>query len=331
MQTVFVKEVSNSVKIIGHDTSVIKGGNVTLFCNLTETKENFTYIVWQKQTRGNPEKETNKDHKTEHNHLLDKVKFIGNIKEKNGSIQLLGMTLQDDGIYTCIFIFPSGKNQTNINITVLVPSVGKVIGRTHVSGHFDKILASCVAHNGRPAADVFWRLSALNDSLRTETSYTEHKDGSVTAVSHILGAPSKYLNQKKIQCVVKHSTLTKELEVDYVINIHYPPELVEISPDNPTETQQYLCSVDCNPTPTSFIWTKVKGSTLHSDSNKLFVPKSSSDFNGIYICTASNQYGSASGFLYVHKPGSADDCWFPLGLVFSCAVLWFFSGLRIEQ
>ncbi|XP_050975039.1 nectin-3 [Labeo rohita] len=216
-------------KIINHDTSVINGGNATLFCHLTETEENsyqfVTRIIWQKQTKENTEKETffiiDKDGKTEHkNDLLDKAKFIGNFKEKNGSIQLLGMTLLDEGIYTCIFISPNGQRQTNINVTVLVPPLVNITGRIHVSRHFNIILASCVASKGRPAAEVFWRLGALNDSLRTETSYTEHPDGSVTAVSNILGAPSKYLNQKKIQCVVKHSTLIKELELDYVINVH---------------------------------------------------------------------------------------------------------------
>ncbi|XP_026128148.1 nectin-3 [Carassius auratus] len=317
----------NSITAVGHDVSVKKGGNITLFCHLIETEENLIHIIWQKQTRETPKPETflivDKDGKTENkNDLLDKFKFTGNIKEKNGSVQLLGMTLQDDGIYTCISIFPNGKTQTDINVTVRVPPVGNVTGKTHVWGHSDIILASCVASHGRPAAEVFWRLGALNDSLRTETSSTEHTDGSVTSVSHTLGAPSKDLNQKKIQCVIKHSTLTKELELDYIINVHYPPDLVVISPDDPTQTQEYLCSVDCNPAPTSYIWIKLNGSTLRSEGNKLFIPKSSTDSNGVYICTASNQYGSASGFLYVNNTGSTDDCWLLFGLVFSCAVLW---------
>lgn len=95
-----------------------------MFCHLTETEENLTRIVWQKQTRGNPELHTffiiHKDGKTEHkNDLQDKLEFIGNFKERNGSIRLLGMSLLDDGIYTCIFnTFPSGQVLTNINVTV---------------------------------------------------------------------------------------------------------------------------------------------------------------------------------------------------------------------
>lgn len=112
------------VKIINHDTTVMKGGNATLFCHLTETEENLAHIVWQKQTRGTPELHTffiiHKDGKTEHKKdLQDKLEFIGNFKERNGSIRLLGMSLPDDGIYTCIFnTFPGGQVLTNINVTV---------------------------------------------------------------------------------------------------------------------------------------------------------------------------------------------------------------------
>lgn len=102
----------------------------------------------------------------------------------------------------------------------VVPPAGKVTGSTHVSDHYIVTLASCVASNARPAAEVLWRLGAHSDSLRTESSRTQHSDGTVTIVTHILGAPSKHLNQKKIQCVVKHSSLTTPLELDYVINVH---------------------------------------------------------------------------------------------------------------
>ncbi|KAK7168590.1 hypothetical protein R3I93_004802 [Phoxinus phoxinus] len=216
------------VKSIGHDTTVTNGGNATLLCHLTETEENLTHIVWQKHTRGNPERHTffiiHRDGKTEHqSYLQDKVKFVGDIKEKNGSIRLLGMSLLDDGIYTCIFnTFPSGQILTNINVTV-----------------------------------------------------------------------------------------------------HDPPELVVIIPDDPTEAEEYHCLVDCNPTPTSYIWIKVNGSTPHSEGNKLFIPKSSSDLNGVYICTASNEYGRVSGVLYVDNTGSTDICWGLLGLISSCAILGF--------
>lgn len=113
------------VKVIGHDTAVIYGENATLLCQLTDTDDSLTRIIWKKKTQEHPEEKIffgirpgNKI--DEPNGLRGRVQFIGNFEEKNGSIQLLRMRLLDDGIYTCIFnLFPSGSYETDINATVL--------------------------------------------------------------------------------------------------------------------------------------------------------------------------------------------------------------------
>ncbi|XP_052004735.1 poliovirus receptor homolog isoform X2 [Xyrauchen texanus] len=315
------------VNVVGHDTAVLNGQNATLFSELTETKDAITRIVWQKKTRENPEETTffiiRQDGKTEHrNGLGDRVKFIGNIAEKKGTIQLVEMRILDEGIYTCIFnLFPSGPFETNINVTVLVPPVVILTEKAPVAGNLEVTLASCFAYNARPAAEVFWRLGALNNSLRTETSHTVHPNGTVTVVSILLGVPDKYLNQRKVQCVAKHSTLTKEL--DYTISIHYPPEPVMIVADSPTE---FHCKVDGNPILT-YTWSRDNKITPYYEGSKLLIPKQSSDFNGLYICNASNKYGSSSGSLYLHvHTESSIICWGLFGFVICSAVLGIVVG-----
>lgn len=46
---------------------------------------------------------------------------------------------------------------------------------------------------------------------------------------------------------------------------------------------------------------RLNESSPHSYGEKLYVPKAASDLNGVYICKVSNQYGSASGVLYVNN------------------------------
>uniref|UniRef100_A0A673M9N7 Ig-like domain-containing protein n=1 Tax=Sinocyclocheilus rhinocerous TaxID=307959 RepID=A0A673M9N7_9TELE len=114
----------SGVKVIGHDTTVIYGENITLSCQLTDSEDQLTRIIWKKKTRENPEEKfffsIRPGDKTEHSNGLGyRVQFIGNFAEKNGSIQLLGMRLLDEGIYTCIFnLISSGPFETNINATV---------------------------------------------------------------------------------------------------------------------------------------------------------------------------------------------------------------------
>uniref|UniRef100_A0A8C2IHV7 Si:ch211-141e20.2 n=1 Tax=Cyprinus carpio TaxID=7962 RepID=A0A8C2IHV7_CYPCA len=112
------------VKVIGNDATVIYEENITLSCQLTDSDDQLTRIIWKKKTRENPEEKfffsIRSGDKTEHsNGLGNRVQFIGNFAEKNGSIQLLRMRLLDEGIYTCIFnLINSGPFETNINATV---------------------------------------------------------------------------------------------------------------------------------------------------------------------------------------------------------------------
>uniref|UniRef100_A0A672L9X5 Ig-like domain-containing protein n=1 Tax=Sinocyclocheilus grahami TaxID=75366 RepID=A0A672L9X5_SINGR len=123
--TLTVNEVAPVVTaVIGHDTTVIYGENATLLCQLTETDDDLTRIIWKKKTREKLEETVffliRQGGKTEHkNGLEDRVQFIGNFAEKNGSIQLFRMRLLDEGIYTCTFnLYPSGPLETDINVTV---------------------------------------------------------------------------------------------------------------------------------------------------------------------------------------------------------------------
>ncbi|XP_016117876.1 poliovirus receptor-like isoform X1 [Sinocyclocheilus grahami] len=257
-------------KVIGHDTTVIYGENATLLCQLTETDDDLTRIIWKKKTREKLEETVffliRQGGKTEHkNGLEDRVQFIGNFAEKNGSIQLFRMRLLDEGIYTCTFnLYPSGPLETDINVTVFARPAVNVRGEAPVAGYLEVMLASCFASNARPAAEVMWRLGDLENSLRTETNRTVHPDGTITVVSYLLGVPLKHLNKKNIQCVVKHNTQKDELVLNYTINIHYPPESVVIIPDSPKNAKVFWCKVDSNPEPTSYTWTRIQHRLLGS-------------------------------------------------------------------
>lgn len=51
----------------------------------------------------------------------------------------------------------------------------------------------------------------------------------------------------------------------------------------------------------TFTLYRLNESTPISHGDTLHVPKRLSDFNGVYFCKVSNQYGSASGVLYVNN------------------------------
>ncbi|KAI4886560.1 hypothetical protein NFI96_027119 [Prochilodus magdalenae] len=325
-----------SIRVIGLSTSATVGNNARMFCQLVETKEKLTRITWQKKTRGMP---INKDFivitpdgKTEKkNGLGDRTEFIGNIQEINGTILLKNVLLPDEGVYTCIFnVFPSGPFEAGIDLKILAPpdvyvstNVIPVVGDSEVT------LATCTAANALPAADVSWHLGTLSNSVKVKTINNEEPDGTFTVKSHLIGVPSKHLNQQKVRCLVRHPGQDREVVKDYALVIHYPPQVVYIKSvtDSTTTSQEFLCVTDANPQPTRFIWSRMNEILPSCDDDRLTI-QLTSDNNGLYMCNVLNPYGNGTGTLYVHifKDANSTVCWtfcfiLPTLLIILCGII----------
>lgn len=109
----------------GRDVSVIQGETGVLLCSVIDSTDTLSQISWERYTRGHPQNSefvtiTPESGLKVINGGGDRVKFIGNIDDKNGSLELSGITLMDEGIYTCAFtLFPSGVLEETIFLNVV--------------------------------------------------------------------------------------------------------------------------------------------------------------------------------------------------------------------
>uniref|UniRef100_A0A3Q3Q5F5 Ig-like domain-containing protein n=1 Tax=Monopterus albus TaxID=43700 RepID=A0A3Q3Q5F5_MONAL len=114
-----------SLQVIGENRVVVQGGTVTLPCKLIDTTEDITQISWQRKTRGKPQNDNfftilPKNGPQFVNGKDDRFKFIGSIKDNNGTLQISDVTLLDEGVYTCIFtLFPSGNHKREILLDLI--------------------------------------------------------------------------------------------------------------------------------------------------------------------------------------------------------------------
>ncbi|XP_049341265.1 nectin-1 isoform X2 [Astyanax mexicanus] len=304
------------IHVDGRSSTVTVGEDAILFCQLIGTTETLTRITWQRRTHKSFTNENifviSSDGKAESvNGLGDRIEFVGNTKEYNGTVRMKNITSLDHQIYTCIFnIFPSGPFEKEINLNVYVPpDVSVFPDVTPVVGDSEVILVSCSARS-RPASEVTWNLGDLNSSLKIKTDVSAGPNDYYTVSSRLIGVPSKELNEQNVQCVVNHTSLKKEIVRNYALVIHYPPQIVYITSGNPsTKHQEFLCVADANPKPTLYIWSREnKALTGRVDFDRLEIPLSS-DSSGLYKCNASNQYGNGVGTMYIPmSPDISPDC-----------------------
>lgn len=102
-------------------------GNTTILpCKLPQPlkdHETLEQISWKRVTKGKPQTDnflTIKSGKVQFVNGDDKrFKFIGDFSQKNGSLQLSNINLEDEGAYTCIFsVFPDGTPKEDIHLSV---------------------------------------------------------------------------------------------------------------------------------------------------------------------------------------------------------------------
>ncbi|KAI5615443.1 poliovirus receptor, partial [Silurus asotus] len=253
----------SAIRVIGQDVTVTEGDDAQLFCQVVETSDKLTSITWQRRTN---KEQRNKDFfavtsdgkERQLNGLGDRVKFTGTISGLDGSIILGNVSVLDEGTYTCVFsVFPSGPYETEIYLTVQVAPVVSVGTDLHpVSGQTQEILATCTAANSKPSAEVSWNLGTLRYSFKVHTNHTVDSEGRHTVTSNLIGTASTELNQKKVQCLVSHPGLKEKKQLEYTLNIYYPPQLVYINLTSQGETCEFQCDVDANPKPSHFNWSR---------------------------------------------------------------------------
>ncbi|XP_045062603.1 nectin-3-like isoform X2 [Coregonus clupeaformis] len=327
-----IQRDTESTQVIGGSRTVVQGEDVDLSCRLIETTKKLKHITWQKSKLVE-----------KHNYfflliypigytkfiapngLEGRVQFIGNPSENLGSIRITAVRLLDEGTFTCIFsVFPSGAYNTEIPLTVLVPPVVSVtVDVPPVIGENEVVLATCVAAGAKPQAEVKWISGTFGSLLRTITNSTQHANGTTTVLSHLLGVPTRAANQQQVQCVVNQSALATERSYNYTINIHYPPQSVNITLSEASKATVFLCVADGNPQP-NYTWSRVGQpwpvSSVRAEGDILHLLSLSSELNGLYVCEASNPYGRATGSLYVHTSSETSAACWVLHIVILCLI-----------
>ena len=318
MWTYDVVNKSTGIKLTGGRQTAVRGQDVSLPCLLAEkpATEEITQVFWKKTTQSNTEVRDFFTVSPEYGPELvadkdSRFKFIGNLKANDGSLHFSNVTLLDEGVYTCIFtLFPAGPYRAEIPLTVLVPPVTSLnvevpalVEREHFVTY-----ASCIGSDAKPPADVTWDTGSSQD-FRVTTYSTRHANGTTTTVSQLAGVPTRNVNHRLVQCVVKQQALATEKTLPVTLEVHYAPLPADI---RETSKDAFECMSDSSPK-ANYTWSRVDQSWPSAgrrEGGRLQFPSLTSELEGLYACEASNRYGRQQVSLYVyHAADGCMTCW----------------------
>lgn len=329
LASLILSTVAEALQVTGGNVTVALGETCVLPCKLTGTTETPSQISWQRVTRGAPQKENfltiaPETGLTHVNGDDRRFTFIGNMNDGDGSLQLSGVNLMDEGIYICIFtLFPSGNQKTEILLNLFVPPVLSLEDHRPALGSEEVALVTCTAAGSKPPAEVKWLTGTLTGKVRTTNSSTEHPNGTTTTISSLFGVPSREINQHLVHCVITSAALMKKESLPFTIQVYFSPQEVNIRQQGQSS---FECVAEANPR-ADFTWNRADNSWPQSatvEAATLQLMSMSSHLNGLYQCEASNSYGRKRGHLYVHvTSGDCVVCW----TLFSLLLLAVIAGL----
>ncbi|XP_053125554.1 nectin-1 isoform X2 [Hemicordylus capensis] len=299
--------------LVNDTVSGFIGTDVMLHCSLNNPNPTvkITQVTWQKATNGS------KQNVALYNPTLG-VSILPHYKErvvfraasnKDGTIQLSRLELEDEGVYICEFAtFPTGNRENQLNLTVLAKPTNRMEEKTNPliakSDMTEKVLvATCTSSNGKPPSTVTW-----DTKLKGEAEYKEirNSNGTFTVISRYHLVPSREAHRQTLTCVVNYQL--DRFTDSMTLNVLYEPDIkIEGFDGNwylNRKDVRLMCIADANPPATLYQWRLLNGTlpdNVEIQNNTLFF-KGPVTYNlaGMYICEATNTIGKRSGVVEVN-------------------------------
>ncbi|GCC23114.1 hypothetical protein chiPu_0001507 [Chiloscyllium punctatum] len=175
-------------------------------------------------------------------------------------ITLVNTTVEDDGVYTCLY-YNHPVISKEVYLTVLAPPSPPVLNITTrlLKGREEKVV-SCITTGSKPKPQITWLLNNRLE-LRGHTEYNPENKGTKFTTISTLNIKA-HDQESRVDCLVRHESLmNKILRVTYRFDNHYNSlGLTEIY--SQTTNDDFLTSTE-----NSMLFTNGTESSLNSTSS----------------------------------------------------------------
>ncbi|KAL7876134.1 hypothetical protein AOLI_G00110970 [Acnodon oligacanthus] len=293
-------------------------GETRLPCQFEPSEESVVQVMWTKEKPDGTKEQIITAHHTEGQ--LESPDYAGRVRFEdtnpmaNSALIIMNTKLSDEGIYTCtISAFPSGNTDTQLSLTVWTLPISTLDTFILVEGQSFRPAATCRSM-AKPQPGLSW------DTDLPGQSQNRSLENGVSFIQFSLH-PLRYMNGRKMDCLVWHPTLKSPRRHRSQLVVHYPPDAAIKGYDDNwyvgLEDVKLECDGEGNPKPENFTWIRKDGGlpdgvTTEQGLLKFNRPLSLTDA-GEYECVAANVVGSGRSHLKItvtelpKKPTSFDS------------------------
>ncbi|RVE61064.1 hypothetical protein OJAV_G00166870 [Oryzias javanicus] len=253
-------------------------------------------VSWQKELPGGNKEQVITAHftdgHTEFGRYSGRVKFESSNPTANSALLIPITEDSDEGTYIChISTFPNGNFERRVTLTVWTLPISSLDAVTLVEGQSYGVAASCRAV-GRPVPRLSWDTELPGQSQ----NYTS-EGGAVS--SHYSLHPLRYMNGKKLDCLVWHPGLDKPRRISNKVEVQYPPDAtISSSTDHwhvGLEKAELTCKAGGFPIPHNITWIRKEERLpdgVSAIGGKLVFGRAlRANDSGVYECIVKNTVG----------------------------------------
>ncbi|XP_063417300.1 CD166 antigen homolog [Mytilus trossulus] len=231
----------------------------------------------------------------------DRLEITGNHSEGEFNLQIVNITIEDEGLYRCSVIVNGSPREYDTELKIeRLPTDLTIINMSNAHQLFGiehtELILTCSVRRGNPVEILQWTRNGINIQNQNVSLLFSKDNVSEISILQYSFVLSREHQQDKFTCSAESSITKEPLSKTVNINVYYKPAIVaELYPSNEVTEGSDIsmqCNADANPEVQKYTWQKYDHVVaIVSVYNITKIDRSQA---GEYTCSGYNDLGDSS-------------------------------------
>ncbi|CAC5420491.1 unnamed protein product [Mytilus coruscus] len=231
----------------------------------------------------------------------DRLEITGNHSEGEFNLQIINITIEDEGLYRCSVIVNGSPREYDTELEIeRLPTDLTITNMTNKHQIFGiehtELILTCSVRRGNPVESLQWMRNSIYTQNPNLTLSIIHDNISEIAILQYSFVPSREDQKDNFTCFAESSFTKEPLSKTVYLNVYYKPDIIaEVYPSNELREGSDIslqCKADANPEIKKYTWQKID--LVIANVSVYNITKIDRSQAGQYTCSGYNVLGGSS-------------------------------------